>query len=84
MVMFNLYSQIPFIVFVASLTCAFGVCIGVTVRVPQTTAYVVNSGLTLGSGGPQLTVHHRPPQVHSVSIIALPFLCPVCQRSATF
>lgn len=41
--------------------------IGVTVRVPQTTAYVVNSGLTLGSGGPQLTVHHRPPPVHSVS-----------------
>ncbi|KAM6435975.1 activating transcription factor 7-interacting protein 1 isoform 1-T1 [Liasis olivaceus] len=38
---------------------------GVTVRVPQTAAYVVNSGLTLGSGGPQLTVHHRPPQVHS-------------------
>uniref|UniRef100_A0A8D0DP04 Activating transcription factor 7 interacting protein n=1 Tax=Salvator merianae TaxID=96440 RepID=A0A8D0DP04_SALMN len=38
---------------------------GVTVRVPQTTAYVVNNGLTLGSGGPQLTVHHRPPQVHS-------------------
>ncbi|XP_013907383.1 PREDICTED: activating transcription factor 7-interacting protein 1 [Thamnophis sirtalis] len=38
---------------------------GVTVRVPQTTAYVVNSGLTLGSGGPQLTVHHRPPPVHS-------------------
>ncbi|XP_077791556.1 activating transcription factor 7-interacting protein 1 isoform X3 [Podarcis muralis] len=38
---------------------------GVTVRVPQTTAYVVNNGLTLGSGGPQLTVHHRPAQVHS-------------------
>ncbi|XP_044311222.1 activating transcription factor 7-interacting protein 1 isoform X2 [Varanus komodoensis] len=38
---------------------------GVTVRMPQTTAYVVNNGLTLGSGGPQLTVHHRPPQVHS-------------------
>uniref|UniRef100_H9GGF3 Activating transcription factor 7 interacting protein n=1 Tax=Anolis carolinensis TaxID=28377 RepID=H9GGF3_ANOCA len=38
---------------------------GMTVRVPQTTAYVVNNGLTLGSGGPQLTVHHRPPQVHS-------------------
>ncbi|XP_078232224.1 activating transcription factor 7-interacting protein 1 isoform X3 [Pogona vitticeps] len=38
---------------------------GVTVRVPQTTAYVVNNGLTLGTGGPQLTVHHRPPQVHS-------------------
>uniref|UniRef100_T1E7F2 Activating transcription factor 7-interacting protein 1-like protein n=1 Tax=Crotalus horridus TaxID=35024 RepID=T1E7F2_CROHD len=38
---------------------------GVTMRVPQTTAYVVNSGLTLGSGGPQLTVHHRPPPVHS-------------------
>uniref|UniRef100_A0A8D0L4C5 Activating transcription factor 7 interacting protein n=1 Tax=Sphenodon punctatus TaxID=8508 RepID=A0A8D0L4C5_SPHPU len=38
---------------------------GVTVRVPQTTAYVVNNGLTLGSGGPQLTVHHRPPQVHT-------------------
>ncbi|XP_077195388.1 activating transcription factor 7-interacting protein 1 isoform X3 [Paroedura picta] len=38
---------------------------GVTVRMPQTTAYVVNNGLTLGSGGPQLTVHHRPSQVHS-------------------
>ncbi|XP_062989721.1 activating transcription factor 7-interacting protein 1 isoform X2 [Elgaria multicarinata webbii] len=38
---------------------------GVTVRMPQTTTYVVNNGLTLGSGGPQLTVHHRPPQVHS-------------------
>ncbi|XP_026550391.1 activating transcription factor 7-interacting protein 1 isoform X1 [Notechis scutatus] len=38
---------------------------GVTVRVPQTTAYVVNSGLTLGSGTPQLTVHHRPPPVHT-------------------
>ncbi|XP_054844316.1 activating transcription factor 7-interacting protein 1 isoform X2 [Eublepharis macularius] len=37
---------------------------GVTVRMPQT-AYVVNNGLTLGSGGPQLTVHHRPSQVHS-------------------
>ncbi|XP_006888489.1 PREDICTED: activating transcription factor 7-interacting protein 1 [Elephantulus edwardii] len=36
----------------------------VTVRVPQTTTYVVNNGLTLGSAGPQLTVHHRPPQVH--------------------
>uniref|UniRef100_A0A8C8VE00 Activating transcription factor 7 interacting protein n=1 Tax=Pelusios castaneus TaxID=367368 RepID=A0A8C8VE00_9SAUR len=38
---------------------------GVTVRMPQTAAYVVNNGLTLGSGGPQLTVHHRPPQVHA-------------------
>ncbi|XP_075791317.1 activating transcription factor 7-interacting protein 1 isoform X7 [Pelodiscus sinensis] len=38
---------------------------GLTVRMPQTTAYVVNNGLTLGSGGPQLTVHHRPPQVHA-------------------
>ncbi|XP_060101291.1 activating transcription factor 7-interacting protein 1 isoform X2 [Heteronotia binoei] len=38
---------------------------GVTLRMPQTTAYVVNNGLTLGSGGPQLTVHHRPSQVHS-------------------
>ncbi|XP_004845894.1 activating transcription factor 7-interacting protein 1 isoform X3 [Heterocephalus glaber] len=37
----------------------------VTVRVPQTTTYVVNNGLTLGSAGPQLTVHHRPPQVHT-------------------
>ncbi|KFP75609.1 Activating transcription factor 7-interacting protein 1 [Acanthisitta chloris] len=37
---------------------------GMTVRMPQT-AYVVNSGLTLGSGAPQLTVHHRPPQVHA-------------------
>lgn len=39
----------------------------VTVRVPQATTYVVNNGLTLGSTGPQLTVHHRPPQVHTVS-----------------
>ncbi|KAG6924688.1 activating transcription factor 7 interacting protein [Chelydra serpentina] len=38
---------------------------GLTVRMPQTTAYVVNNGLTLGSGGPQLTVHHRPPQVNA-------------------
>lgn len=38
-----------------------------TVRMPQTTAYVMNNGLTLGSGAPQLTVHHRPPQVHAVS-----------------
>ncbi|XP_042103438.1 activating transcription factor 7-interacting protein 1 isoform X1 [Ovis aries] len=38
---------------------------GVTVRVPQATTYVVNNGLTLGSTGPQLTVHHRPPQVHT-------------------
>lgn len=39
-------------------------------RMPQTTAYVVNNGLALGSGGPQLTVHHRPSsQVHSVSIV---------------
>ncbi|XP_074125211.1 activating transcription factor 7-interacting protein 1 isoform X3 [Sminthopsis crassicaudata] len=37
---------------------------GVTVRVPQAATYVVNNGLTLGSTGPQLTVHHRPPQVH--------------------
>ncbi|XP_069845757.1 activating transcription factor 7-interacting protein 1-like isoform X1 [Dipodomys merriami] len=37
----------------------------VTVRVPQATTYVVNNGLTLGSAGPQLTVHHRPPQVHT-------------------
>ncbi|XP_077612565.1 activating transcription factor 7-interacting protein 1 isoform X1 [Crocuta crocuta] len=37
----------------------------VTVRVPQATTYVVNNGLTLGSTGPQLTVHHRPPQVHT-------------------
>uniref|UniRef100_A0A8C9MSR0 Activating transcription factor 7 interacting protein n=1 Tax=Serinus canaria TaxID=9135 RepID=A0A8C9MSR0_SERCA len=38
---------------------------GVTVRMPQTT-YVVNNGLALGSGAPQLTVHHRPPpQVHT-------------------
>ncbi|NXF85253.1 MCAF1 protein, partial [Eubucco bourcierii] len=34
---------------------------GMTVRMPQTAAYVVNNGLTLGSGAPQLTVHHRPP-----------------------
>ncbi|NXC43061.1 MCAF1 protein, partial [Penelope pileata] len=38
---------------------------GMAVRLPQTTAYVVNNGLTLGSGPPQLTVHHRPPQVHA-------------------
>ncbi|KAM9293039.1 activating transcription factor 7-interacting protein 1 isoform 7-T10 [Morus bassanus] len=38
---------------------------GMTVRMPQTTAYVVNNGLTLGSGAPQLTVHHRPPPVHA-------------------
>ncbi|KAK2535056.1 Atf7ip [Columba guinea] len=38
---------------------------GMTVRMPQTTTYVVNSGITLGSGAPQLTVHHRPPQVHA-------------------
>ncbi|XP_012588324.1 PREDICTED: activating transcription factor 7-interacting protein 1 isoform X2 [Condylura cristata] len=37
----------------------------VTVRVPQATTYVVNNGLALGSTGPQLTVHHRPPQVHT-------------------
>lgn len=36
----------------------------VTVRVPQATTYVVNNGIALGSPGPQLTVHHRPPQVH--------------------
>ncbi|XP_048355661.1 activating transcription factor 7-interacting protein 1 isoform X2 [Sphaerodactylus townsendi] len=41
---------------------------GVTLRMPQTTAYVANNGLTLGSGGPQLTVHHRPSQVHSESV----------------
>lgn len=39
---------------------------GMTVRMPQTT-YVVNNGLALGSGAPQLTVHHRPPQAHTVS-----------------
>ncbi|XP_027752557.1 activating transcription factor 7-interacting protein 1 isoform X3 [Empidonax traillii] len=37
---------------------------GMAVRMPQTT-YVVNNGLTLGSGAPQLTVHHRPPQAHA-------------------
>ncbi|XP_063252186.1 activating transcription factor 7-interacting protein 1 isoform X4 [Prinia subflava] len=37
---------------------------GVTMRMPQT-AYVVNNGLALGSGAPQLTVHHRPPQAHT-------------------
>ncbi|KAM7115923.1 activating transcription factor 7-interacting protein 1 isoform 1-T2 [Molossus nigricans] len=37
----------------------------VTVRVPQAATYVVNNGLALGSTGPQLTVHHRPPQVHT-------------------
>ncbi|KFQ30212.1 PREDICTED: activating transcription factor 7-interacting protein 1 [Merops nubicus] len=38
---------------------------GMTVRMPQTTTYVVNNGLTLGSGAPQLTVHHRPPQMNA-------------------
>ncbi|XP_014819075.1 PREDICTED: activating transcription factor 7-interacting protein 1 isoform X3 [Calidris pugnax] len=38
---------------------------GMAVRMPQTTTYVMNNGLTLGSGAPQLTVHHRPPQVHA-------------------
>ncbi|NXG21251.1 MCAF1 protein, partial [Grallaria varia] len=33
---------------------------GMAVRMPQTT-YVVNNSLALGSGAPQLTVHHRPP-----------------------
>lgn len=47
---------------------------GMTVRMPQTTAYVVNNGLTLGSGAPQLTVHHRPPQVHAVSTLILKLL----------
>ncbi|NXJ29710.1 MCAF1 protein, partial [Dicrurus megarhynchus] len=37
---------------------------GMTVRMPQTT-YVVNNGLALGSGAPQLTVHHRPPPAHT-------------------
>ncbi|XP_075038979.1 activating transcription factor 7-interacting protein 1 [Mixophyes fleayi] len=35
---------------------------GVPVRMPQTTAYVVNNGMPVSSTGPQLTVHHRPPQ----------------------
>ncbi|KAM5148060.1 activating transcription factor 7-interacting protein 1 [Mantella aurantiaca] len=34
---------------------------GVPVRMPQNAAYVVNNGMPMGSG-PQLTVHHRPPQ----------------------
>lgn len=34
---------------------------GVSVRMPQTAAYVVNNGVPMGSA-PQLTVHHRPPQ----------------------
>ncbi|XP_053325089.1 activating transcription factor 7-interacting protein 1 [Spea bombifrons] len=34
---------------------------GLPVRMPQTTAYVVNNGMSVGAG-PQLTVHHRPPQ----------------------
>ncbi|KAJ7425972.1 activating transcription factor 7-interacting protein 1 isoform X1 [Willisornis vidua] len=37
---------------------------GMAVRMPQA-AYVVNNGLALGSGAPQLTVHHRPPQTHA-------------------
>lgn len=59
---------------VQSLNCASTIPAGVTVRVPQTTAYVVNNGLTLGSGAPQLTVHHRPPQVHAVSTVT-PLFC---------
>ncbi|XP_063796492.1 activating transcription factor 7-interacting protein 1-like isoform X2 [Pseudophryne corroboree] len=35
---------------------------GVPVRMPQATAYVVNNGMPLSTTGPQLTVHHRPPQ----------------------
>ncbi|KAM4022988.1 activating transcription factor 7-interacting protein 1 isoform 2-T5 [Anomaloglossus baeobatrachus] len=35
---------------------------GASVRMPQTAAYVVNNGIPIGSAGPQLTVHHRPPQ----------------------
>ncbi|XP_073500281.1 activating transcription factor 7-interacting protein 1 isoform X2 [Phyllobates terribilis] len=35
---------------------------GASVRMPQTAAYVVNNGIPVGSSGPQLTVHHRPPQ----------------------
>uniref|UniRef100_A0A8C5WEE3 Activating transcription factor 7 interacting protein n=2 Tax=Leptobrachium leishanense TaxID=445787 RepID=A0A8C5WEE3_9ANUR len=35
---------------------------GVPVRMPQTTAYVVNNGVPMGTAGPQLTVHHRPAQ----------------------
>lgn len=53
---------IPRSVFIVLLT-------GMAVRMPQTTAYVVNNGLSLGSGAPQLTVHHRPPQVHAVSTL---------------
>ncbi|XP_069087336.1 activating transcription factor 7-interacting protein 1 isoform X2 [Pleurodeles waltl] len=41
---------------------------GVAVRMPQTTAYVVNNGMTIGASGPQLTVHHRPPQVRCESV----------------
>ncbi|XP_077134549.1 activating transcription factor 7-interacting protein 1 isoform X2 [Ranitomeya variabilis] len=35
---------------------------GSSVRMPQTPTYVVNNGIPIGSAGPQLTVHHRPPQ----------------------
>ncbi|XP_069593163.1 activating transcription factor 7-interacting protein 1 isoform X1 [Ranitomeya imitator] len=35
---------------------------GASVRMPQTPTYVVNNGIPIGSAGPQLTVHHRPPQ----------------------
>ncbi|KAG8543867.1 hypothetical protein GDO81_023514, partial [Engystomops pustulosus] len=35
---------------------------GVPGRMPQTNSYVVNNGMPMGSTGPQLTVHHRPPQ----------------------
>ncbi|XP_053577314.1 activating transcription factor 7-interacting protein 1 [Bombina bombina] len=33
---------------------------GMPVRMPQAATYVVNSGMSVGSSGPQLTVHHRP------------------------
>ncbi|XP_072276327.1 activating transcription factor 7-interacting protein 1 [Pyxicephalus adspersus] len=44
---------------------------GASVRMPQTTAYVVNNGIPMGSG-PQLTVHHRPPQEPSRPIHPAP------------
>ncbi|KAM9324491.1 activating transcription factor 7-interacting protein 1 [Gastrophryne carolinensis] len=34
---------------------------GAPLRMPQTATYIVNNGMQIGSG-PQLTVHHRPPQ----------------------
>ncbi|XP_063796490.1 activating transcription factor 7-interacting protein 1-like isoform X2 [Pseudophryne corroboree] len=45
---------------------------GVPVRMPQATAYVVNNGMSISTTGPQLTVHHRPPQEPARSIHPAP------------